>query len=47
MSACIIGTIRKGSIKAGMKFIPIFIIVTLIIYFIASKLLAQLMGTFI
>jgi Flp pilus assembly protein TadB len=47
MSACIIGTIRKGSIKAGLKFIPIFIIVTIIIYAVASTLLSQLMSSFI
>jgi len=47
MSACIIGTIRKGSIKDGLKYIPLFIVTTLLIYFVASKLLAALMGTFI
>ncbi|HIH32206.1 TPA: hypothetical protein HA235_05850 [Candidatus Woesearchaeota archaeon] len=47
MSACLIGTIRKGSIKDGLKFIPIFVISTLLIYFISSMLLASLLGSLI
>lgn len=47
MSACIIGSIRKGSVKDGLKFIPVFIAVTLVIYYIASSLLAALMSSFI
>jgi Flp pilus assembly protein TadB len=44
MSACLIGTIRKGSVKDGLKFIPIFVISTLLIYFVSSMLLASLLG---
>lgn len=47
MSACLIGSIRRGSIKDGLKFIPLFIISTLIIYYLSSILLASLFGNLI
>ncbi|MBU0666714.1 MAG: type II secretion system F family protein [Nanoarchaeota archaeon] len=45
-SACIVSIIRKGNVKEGVKLIPVFIIVSLILYFIASKLLSSVMGGF-
>lgn len=47
MSACLIGSIRRGSIKDGLKFIPLFIISTLVIYYLSSILLASLFGNLI
>ncbi len=44
MSACLIGSIRKGSIRDGLKFIPIFVITTMIIYYISTIVLASLFG---
>lgn len=43
-SAFIISIIRKGNIKEGARFIPIFIIGTIILYFIASWALSIVMG---
>lgn len=45
MSACLIGSIRKGSIKDGLKYIPIFIITTLIIYHISTTILSSLFSS--
>jgi pilus assembly protein TadC len=44
MSAAIISTIRKGSIRDGMKYIPMFMLSSVIMYFLAAKLLAIVMG---
>lgn len=44
MSACLIGSIRRGSIRDGLKFIPLFIIVTMIIYYVSTIVLASLFG---
>lgn len=41
-SAAIISTIQKGNIKEGIKFIPIFIITTLALYFIVSWGMARI-----
>jgi archaeal flagellar protein FlaJ len=43
-SAAIIGVIRKGSVKDSLKTIPIFIVVSLALYFIAVKAFAVLLG---
>lgn len=43
-SAAIISVIQKGSVKDGVKTIPIFIIVSLILYYAASALFASLLG---
>jgi len=43
-SAAIISVIRKGSVKDGLKTIPLFIAISLVIYFIATKLFGMLMG---
>ena len=36
MSAAIISTIQKGNVKEGIKYIPMFVIITLILYFVVS-----------
>lgn len=46
-SAVIIATIKKGSAKLGLKFIPIFIIITTTLFLIADKVLEKLVGTFL
>ena len=45
-SASMISTIRNGNIKSGMKYIPIFIIVSLTIFFVALSLLESLISLF-
>jgi pilus assembly protein TadC len=43
-SAAIIGVIRKGSVKDSIKTIPLFIIVSVLLYFAAIKVFGILMG---
>ncbi len=43
-SGMILSVIRKGSIKEGWRFIPMIIVVTLVIYFLASLVLGSLLG---
>jgi len=43
-SAAIISVIQKGSVKEGVKTIPIFIIVSIILYYAASALFSSLLG---
>ena len=43
-SAVIISTIRFGNVRDGIKYIPIFIIVTVTLYLIASKILSFFLG---
>jgi Flp pilus assembly protein TadB len=43
-SAFIVSVIRKGSIKEGMSIIPLFVIATLVIYFISSWILSYVLG---
>ena len=43
-SASIISVIRKGSVKDGLKTIPVFMIISIIIYYLASAMFASLMG---
>jgi flagellar protein FlaJ len=43
-SACIISVIRKGSVKDGLKTIPIFLVISIILYYAASALFAALLG---
>jgi archaellum biogenesis protein FlaJ (TadC family) len=47
MSSLIISNIRKGNIKDGLKYIPIFMITTIVLYFIAEKLISTLMSTLV
>lgn len=43
-SSFIISVIRKGSIKEGIRFVPMIILATLVLYFIASWILGLLLG---
>jgi archaeal flagellar protein FlaJ len=43
-SASIISVIQKGSIKDGLKTIPLFLIVSILLYYAASSLFASLLG---
>lgn len=43
-SAIIVATIKKGSIKSGIRYIPIFMIVSIFIYFVSAKILGTLLG---
>jgi len=43
-SAIIVATIKKGNVKEGLEYIPIFIIVTLIVFFIGTKLMGLIFG---
>jgi Flp pilus assembly protein TadB len=43
-SAAIISVIQKGNVKDGIKTIPIFIIVSLILYFAATALFSTMLG---
>ena len=45
-SACIISMIRKGNVKEGFKYIPIFIVITITLYFLASWGLGKLFSGF-
>jgi|FLOH01.1.fsa_nt_gi Flp pilus assembly protein TadB len=46
-SAAIVSIIQKGNIRDGWKNIPIFIIVSLILYFIGNAAVGSMMGSFI
>ena len=46
-SSCIIATIKKGNIKQGIKFIPVFIIVTVLLYFVSNALIGGLLSVFL
>lgn len=45
-SAMMISIIKKGEIKSGVKYIPIFIIVSLTLYFIAQSVAGKLISLF-
>lgn len=45
-SAMMISTIKRGNIKSGVKYIPIFIAVSLAIYIIAQSVAGKLLGLF-
>ncbi len=45
-SAIMVATIKKGNVKAGIKYIPIFAMVSLILYGIAQSLGAGLLSSF-
>jgi len=46
-SAIIISTIKSGNAKSGLRYIPIFIVVTVSLFLIADKVLGKLMGVFL
>jgi len=43
-SAIIVATIRKGDAKAGLKYIPLFMIVTLTLFLVADFFMGKLIG---
>jgi Flp pilus assembly protein TadB len=43
-SAMIVSTIRKGNIKEGLQYIPIFMIVSIVLFFLARKVLGLFFG---
>ncbi|MFH1073130.1 MAG: type II secretion system F family protein [Nanoarchaeota archaeon] len=43
-SASIINIIRKGNVKEGLKFIPIFVIIAIVLYFFALWILDSMLG---
>ncbi len=45
-SAIMISTIKKGNAKSGVKYIPIFIAVSLTLYFVAQIVAGKLIGLF-
>ncbi len=45
-SAMIISTIKKGSVKAGVKYIPMFMITSTLLFFIVIKLFGVLVSGF-
>ncbi|MFH1134361.1 MAG: type II secretion system F family protein [Nanoarchaeota archaeon] len=46
-SAVIIAIIQKGSVKEGFKYIPIFIVSTIAIFYIASAILGLFLGSIV
>jgi archaellum biogenesis protein FlaJ (TadC family) len=47
-SSIIVATIKKGNIKEGIKYVPLFMVVAILIFLVASKLLgAILSGMFV
>ncbi len=46
-SAMMVSTIKKGNVKSGVKYIPIFILVSLALYIIAQGIASKLLGFFI
>jgi pilus assembly protein TadC len=43
-SACIVSIIRKGNVKEGLRYLPMFVLATLALYFLSSWLLSILLG---
>ena len=43
-SAVLVATIKKGTIKAGIKYVPIFMIVSILVFKISSMLMGKLFG---
>ena len=46
-SSVIIATIKKGEIKAGVKYIPMFIVSTIVLFLIFSLVISKLFGSII
>ena len=44
LSAMMVSTIKKGNIKSGLKYVPIFIITSIVIYLFADKIVGSLLG---
>ncbi len=46
-AALIIGVIKKGDLRSSLKYIPIFITISLLIFFLTDKLLQSVLGNFL
>ena len=46
-SAMMISTIKKGNVKSGIRYIPIFIFISLVLYFVAQGVASKLLGFFV
>ena len=46
-SAMIISIIQKGNVQSGIRYIPVFIITSLVIFFISLNVLGTVLGTLI
>ena len=46
-SALMISVIKKGNVKSGIKYIPIYMAVSFLIYMIAQKIMNMVLGVFI
>jgi len=46
-SALMISVIKKGNVKSGIKYVPIFMAVSFLIYMFAQKLMNLVLGVFI
>ena len=42
----IISTIQKGNVKSGIRYVPVFIIISLAMFFIFQKVLGIMLGAF-
>jgi len=45
-SAMMVSTIKKGNVKSGIRYIPVFIAISLALYFISQKMAGKLLGLF-
>ena len=45
-SAIIIATIKKGNAKLGVRYIPLFMVITVTLFLVADKVFGSLLGVF-
>ena len=45
-SSMIISTIQKGNVKSGIRYVPVFIIISIVMFFIFQSLLGIMLGAF-
>ena len=45
-SAMIVATIKKGTVKEGLKYIPLFIGLSLLVFWLSSRILSSVLGGF-
>jgi len=45
-SAMMVSTIKKGNVKSGIRYIPIFMAISLTLYFVSQKIAGKLLGLF-
>ena len=46
-SAMMVSTIKKGNIKSGVKYIPIFMVISITLYIVAQGIVGKLLGVFL